>query len=136
MFALGNDFNLYNQAATGTVRVSLAKANGVTFVAIGATSGNCTVTEANAASGGTTQTLAKITAYWTQASGVWTKVTQAAAATFPLTAAGITVAELETTMLSDGYSYVYCNHATGTVMHIIRGLHVKRQPTSLVDLRA
>lgn len=136
MFSLGKDFNLFHQAGAGTTRVSLKNANGVTFVALTATSGNVTVTEQNAASGGTSQNLARITTYWTQTNGVWTKFTQAAAATFPLTAAGITVAELETTMLSDGFSYVSASHATGTVLHIVRGLQVQRAPNLLADLRA
>jgi hypothetical protein len=136
VFALGKDFNLFNQAGAGTTRVSLKNASGVTFVAIGATSSNCTVTEQNAASGGISQNLARVTTYWTQTNGVWTKFTQAAAATFPLTAAGITVAEIETTWLSDGFSYVSCSHGTGTVLHIVRGLQVQRAPNMLADLRA
>lgn len=139
MFALGRDFNLFSQATSGTTRVNLKNANGVTFVATGAaTSGNVTVTEANAASGGTSQNLARITAYWTLTNGVWTKFTQAAAATFPMTAAGISVAEIETAMLSDGFSYVSASHGTANtqVLHVIRGLTVQRAPTSLADLRA
>lgn len=139
MFALGKDFNLLNQLASGTVRVNLRAANGVTLICTGAaTSGNVTVNECNAASGGTSQALARITAYWTQTNGVWTKVTQAAAATFPMTAAGISVAEVETSMLSDGFSYITASHATANtqVLHVVRGLEVQRNPTFLADIRA
>lgn len=136
MFALGRLFNVLNQAAAGTVRVNLRSATGVTFIATGATTGSVTVQEANAATGGTAQNLARITAYWTQTNGVWTRVTQAAAATFPLTAAGITVAEIDTAMLSDGFSYVTANHSAGTVLHVLHDLEVQRNPTFLADIRA
>ena len=136
MFALGRMFNVLNQAAAGTVRVNLRSATGVTFIATGATTGSVTVNECNAASGGTSQALARITAYWTQTNGVWTRTTQAAASTFPLTAAGITVAELDTAMLSDGFSYVSASHASGVVLHVIHDLEVQRNPTFLADIRA
>ncbi len=136
MFALGRQYNVLNQAAAGVVRVNLRAATGITFVALTATSGNVTVQECNAASGGTAQNLARITAYWTQTNGIWTRFTQAAAATFPLTAAAISVAEIDTAMLSDGFSYISATHGTGTVLHILHDLEVQRNPTFLADIRA
>lgn len=139
MFALGRLYNVFNQAASGTTRVNLRAATGVTLICTGAaTSGNVTVQECNAATGGTAQNLARITAYWTQTNGVWTRVTQAAAATFPMTAAGISVAEIDTAMLSDGFSYISASHATANtqVLHVLHDLEVQRNPTFLSDIRA
>lgn len=136
MNALGRLFNVLNQAAAGTTRVNLRDAGGITLIATGATSGSVTVQEANAASGGTAQNLPRIDRYWTQTNGVWTRTTQAAAATFPLTAAGITVAEIDGTWLSDGFSYISASHASGTVLHVLRDLDIQRAPSFLADLRA
>lgn len=138
MFALGRLFNLTVSATTTATRVNMKNAVGLTVVASGATTGNVTISESNAASGGTTQALARITAYWTQTAGVWTRTTQAAAATAPLTAAGITVFEVETSFMSDGFSYlsVSCPTANSSMVLLQRDLEVQRNPTFLANLSA
>lgn len=133
---LGDLFNLATSATTGAVRVNLKNATGVTFVLIGATSGNATITEANAASGGTSQNLAQITKYYTQNNGVWTKVTQAAAATVTAATGGLLAVYVPAVALSDGFTYAAISHASGSFVYILHGLQVKRAPENLVDVRA
>lgn len=136
MFALGRMFNVGTSATTANTRFSLANATGVTIVLIGATSGNATIQEANAASGGTAQNLARITRYWTQNNGVWTLVPQAAAATFTAATGGLAVAEIETSWLSDGFSYISASHSSGSFVVLPHDLEFQRNPTLLPDLRA
>lgn len=136
MLALGRHFNLGTSATTAGVRFSLRNATGVGFILTGATSGAATISEANAASGGTSQVLSRITRYWTQNNGVWTQVTQAAAATFTAATGGLAYAWVDTAMLSDGFSYVSASHATGSFVVIPHDLEVQRAPQLLVDARA
>lgn len=137
MFSLGRDFNAYLQAGAGTQRINLKAADGVTFFVFGATSGNVTLTEANAATGGTSQVLPRIDRYWSQTNGVWTRTTQAAGSTFALSSGpALWCFEVETSMLDDGFSYVYANHATAQVLMLPRGLEQQRNPTFLADIRA
>lgn len=133
---LGDLFNLATSATTGVVRANLKNAAGVTFVLIGATSGNMTVTECNAASGGTSQNLAVITKYYTQASGLWTKVTQVAAATAAAATGGLLAVYIPAVALSDGFTYVAASHASGSFVYILHGLHVKREPANLAAVTA
>ena len=133
---LGDLFNLATSATTGKTRVNLQNATGVTFVLIGATSGNATINECNAASGGTEQALAVITKYYTQASGVWTKVTQAAASTVTAATGGLLAVYIPAVALSDGFTYVDATHASGSFVYIIHGLEVKRDPANLKAVTA
>lgn len=128
---LGDLFNLATSATTGKTRVNLQNATGVTFVLIGATSGNATINECNAASGGTEQALAVVTKYYTQASGVWTKVTQAAASTVTAATGGLLAVYIPAVALSDGFTYVDATHASGSFVYILHGLEVKRAPENL-----
>jgi len=134
--ALGDLFNLATSATTAAVRANLENAAGITIVLIGATSGNATITEANAASGGTSQNLAVITKYYTQASGVWTKVTQAAAATVTAATGGLLAVYISAVSLSDGFKYVAASHASGSFVYIVHGLEVKRVPENLKAVTA
>jgi len=134
--ALGDLFNIATSATTAKVRANLKNATGITIVLIGATSGNATIREANAASGGTEQDLATITKYYTQASGVWTKVTQAAAATVTAVTGGLLAVYIPAVALSDGFQYICATHASGSFVYVLHGLQVKRDPVNLVDLRA
>lgn len=135
MFALGRLFNLGLSATTANTRISLTDAGGVTIVAFGATSATVTVNEANAATGGTSQALPRITRYWTQNNGVWTLVNQAAASTFSTGAGGLAVAEIETTWLSDGFTHVSASSATATMLHVVRDMAYQRNPVMLTDVR-
>src|SRR5262249_12729691 len=136
MKALGRLFNLVTSATTTATRVNLKSASGVSIVAIGATSGNVTVTEATAASGGTSQNLPVITTYWTQNNGVWTKVTQAAAATFTCATGGLAVAEIDAQQLDSGFSYVAASHSSASFVIIVHSLEVQRPPANLVAATA
>ncbi len=133
---LGDLFNLATSATTGKTRANLKNATGVTIVLIGATSGNATINECNAASGGTEQTLPLITKYYTQNNGVWTKVTQAAAATVTAATGGLLAVYIPAVALSDGFTYIDASHASGSFVYILHGLQVKRDPANLVDVRA
>lgn len=136
MEGLGRVFNLATSATTAKTRVNLKDATAVTFVLIGATSGNATINECNAASGGTEQALAKVTQYYTQASGVWTKVTQAAASTVTAATGGLLAVTIGAPMLSDGFNYVDITHASGSFVYILHDLHVQRAPANLANVTA
>jgi thiamine phosphate synthase YjbQ (UPF0047 family) len=136
MNALGRMFNLLTSATTANTRVNLKNATGVTIVATGATSGAVTIQEHNAASSGTSQNLAVIVNYWTQNNGVWTKVTQAAGATFTCATGGLAVAEIDTAKLSDGFNYISASHASASMLLVLHDLEVQRNPTFLADIRA
>ena len=133
---LGAELNLATSATTAAQRTSLRDCSGVLIVLIGATSGNATITEANASSGGTSQNLAQITTYFTQVNGVWTRVTQAAAATITAATGGLAAVFIPATMLSDGFEYVAASHASGSFLIIQVGLKVARKPENLRDVRA
>lgn len=131
MEALGRVFNLATSATTSAVRVNLEAATGITFVLIGATSGNATIQEHNAASSGTSQNLAVVTRYYTQASGVWTKVTQAAAATVTAATGGLLAVYIGASQLSDGFKYISISHASGSFVYVLHDLNVQRAPANL-----
>lgn len=133
---LGRAFNLGTSATTTATRFNLKNYAGVTFVLIGATSGNATFQEANAASGGTAQNLSKITRYYTQNNGVWTKVTQAAAATITAATGGLAAVYIDGTQLSDGFTYVTGSHATGSFVVILHDVEVQRAPANLANITA
>ena len=163
MQGLGREFDLgiglipYDtNAGAGTgKRVSLQRAQSIAFVLFkGAGTGTdnpvLTLQEHNAASGGTSQNLAKITTVYKKAGapGVGTEawavaLTQAAAATATLTGeatnSGIYVFELDGTSLSDGFTHVSLDVADtgaagaqlGGVLYVLHGLAVQRKPTNL-----
>ena len=133
---LGRHFNLGYSASGGNVRFNLRNNSGITFICVGATSGNITVQECNAASGGTAQNLAAITTYYTWNNGVWTKVTQAAANTFTAATGGLCAAYIPQGALSDGFSYLTANHGSSPVVAIMDDLDVQRKPENLQDVRS
>lgn len=133
---LGRDFNLFTSATTAAPRFNLRDAAGVTIVLIGATSGNATIQECNAASGGTAQNLATITRYYTQASGVWTQTTQAAAATFTAVTGGLAAVYIPQGALSDGFTYLTASHGTGSFVYILGELDVQRRPQNIRTVTA
>ena len=136
MEQLGRAFNLGTSATTAKVRVNLKNHAGVGIVLIGATSGNATINECNAASGGTEQALACVTRYYTQASGLWTKVTQAAASTVTAVAGGLLYVYIPATSLSDGFTYIDATHASGSFVYILGDPVVMRAPASLAAVTA
>jgi len=139
---LGRTFNATSSVTTTAKRVSLRDCSGVGFLIVGATGATtATITEANAASGGTSQTLAGTFSYWTQAAtgGVWvagsggvngTSITTVAAAGACL------YVYIPQGALSDGFSYLACSHATGTSVYLLGDLDVQRTPTNLRDVTA
>lgn len=133
---LGRLLNAGYSASGGNVRFNLRNCSGITFLCVGATSGNISVQECNAASGGTAQNLAAITTYWTWNAGVWTKVTQAAANTFTATTGGLCAAFIPQGALSDGFSYLTANHGSSPVVAIMSDLDVQRKPENLQDVRS
>lgn len=129
---LGRVFNLCTSATTAKVRVNLKDAAGVGIVLIGATAGAATISEANAASGGTEQVLAVVTRYYTQAAtGLWTKVTQAAGSTVTAAAGGLLYVYISGSQLSDGFQYICASHASGSFVYVMGDLNVDRAPASL-----
>jgi hypothetical protein len=138
---LGMKLNLTTSVTTTNKRVNLRDCSGVLFTVAGASAATAvTIQEANAASGGTIQNLAVITEYWTQAAtgGVWTRVTQAAAATATTVAnAGAVLAVfIPQGALSDGFTYLAASHATGTITYILCEIDVQRKPSNLRDVTA
>jgi len=136
IMTLGRTHNAFTSATTAKVRASLRDCSGVMIYLIGATSGAATIREANAASGGTEQDLAVVTEYFTQASGVWTRVTQAAAATVTAVTGGLLAVWIPQGALSDGYSYICATHASGSFVGILGDLNVARKPANLRNLTA
>jgi hypothetical protein len=136
MEALGRAFNLATSATTSNARVNLKNATGITFVLIGATSGNATIQEHDAANSGTSQNLATITKYYRQASGLWTEVTQAAAATFTAATGGLAACYIGVAELSDGFTYISASHASGSFVYILHDLQVQRDPAALAAVTA
>ena len=137
MQGLGRAFNLATSATVAKVRVNLENASAVTFVLIGATSGDATINECNAASGGTEQALARTLTYFTQASGVWTQRT-GGTLTGVVTAqtGGLLAVHVEATWLSAGFKYVDATHASGSFVYVIHDLAVQRTPANLKAVTA
>ena len=163
MQGLGREFDIAGglvpydtNAGAGTgKRVSLKRAQACAFVlfkgaGVGTDNPVLTLQEHNAASGGTSQNLARITTIYKKAAAslagteAWAvALTQAAAATATLTGEatnqGIYAFEIDGTMLSDGFSWVSLSIADtgaagaqlGTVLYLLHGLAVQRTPVNL-----
>jgi len=134
MKALGRTFNAMTSATTAATPISLQDCETISILAIGATSGNVTVQQLTAASGGTAVNFDGsdsahgdgITEYYRWNNGLWTKITQAAAATFTLGTGGLACCEITAPMLSDGYKYLSASHASASFVILQGGLHVQR----------
>jgi hypothetical protein len=136
--ALGRLFNT-SPAADGKW-INLKAAGGVAFLCYlsGAAGDTYTLQEAKDSSGTGAQNLAVFTEYWTNTgdgSDVWTRRTQAAAATITTAAAATQnamVCEVEATSLSDTYKFVkLTSTGNGTVNALTRDLAAQRTPASL-----
>lgn len=134
MEGLGRLYNVATSATTAKARVRLQESQGCAIILIGATSGDATIFQYTAASGGTETALAVVTRYYRQASGVWTKVTQAAANTITAAAGGLAVVEIDAAQLSDGYGWVGASHASGSFVILTRDLTVQRAPANLRNI--
>lgn len=139
---LGRTFNASGSVTTSAKRVSLRDCSGVGFLLINAGGATTvTITEANAASGGTSQTLAGTFPYWTQAAtgGVWLAGSGGVNGT-SITSVNNTAALLYVWVpqgaLSDGFSYLAASHATGSFVYLLQDLDVRRKPTLLRDVTA
>lgn len=139
---LGRQYNATSSITTGAKRVNLRDCSGVGFLVVGASGATTvTITEATAASGGTSQTLAGTFSYWTQAAtgGVWTAGAGGVNGTSITTiaAAGACLfVWVPQGALSDGFSYLAASHATGTIVYLLGDLDVQRKPTSLPNVTA
>jgi hypothetical protein len=129
---LGDLFNLATSATTALVRANLEQSVGATIVLIGASSGNATLQEANAASGGTIQNIGTgVTVYYTQNNGVWTKTTQGAAATVTAVTGALLAVYFPAVQFSSGFKYIAATHASGSFVYILHELQGKRTPENL-----
>lgn len=140
-------------AGTG-LRVSLRNAGQVTFLyAKGAGTGTdvsvLTLQEHNAATGGTSQNLAKITRVWAKTattllgSEAWVLTTQVAAATYTntgdATKQALYAIQVSEASLSDGFAWVSLSVADtgsagaqlGTIIALLGFLDVKRTPANM-----
>ena len=134
MEGLGRLYQIGTSVTTANTRFRMQEASGVAFVLIGATSGNATFQTHTAASGGTSTNFASITRYYTQASGVWTKVTQAAAATITAVTGGLAVVEIDAASMPDGHKYVSGSHSAGSFVVLLRDLTVQRAPANFANI--
>lgn len=139
---LGRTQNATGSVTTAAKRVSLRDCSGVGFYLINAGAATTiTITEANAASGGTSQTLAGTFSYWTQAAtgGVWIAGVGGVNGT-SITSVNDTAALLYVFIpqgaLSDGFSYLAASHATGSFVYVLGDLNVQRTPTNLRNVTA
>ena len=138
---LGRTYNLTYSPTTTAVRVSLRDCSGVGFYVTGASAATTvTITEANAATGGTSQTLAGTFSYWTQASGTsaWTAGAGGVNGTSITTinsATGTLFVWIPQGALSDGFSFLACSHATGNSTYVLGDLDAERSVAKLTNAR-
>lgn len=138
MQGLGRLFNASTSATTTATPVSLVDATAVTIFGIGATSGAITITELTAPSGGTSQSYdgaaghgAGVTVYYTWAAGVWTRRTQAAAATVTMVTGGLIAIPIDAAQLADGFKYVAASHSAASFILLTHDLEFGRKPANL-----
>ena len=142
MEALGRMFNVGTTATTAKTYFNVTACAAVEIILIGATSGNATVyiAEDNAATGEVAYTGADsahgdgLTYYWTQASGLWTKHTQAVASTFTAATGGLAVCWVPMTGLPAAYTHITASHASGSFLIVPHDLTVQRGPANLAAL--
>ena len=134
---LGDKFNLATSATTAAVRVNMKNASGITIVLIGTTSAQMTLQEANAASGGTIQSVQTgFTEYFTQNNGVWTRVPQGAAATATAVAGGLLAVYFAAVNLSAGFQYIAATVSAGSFVYILHELQLRRFPENMAAVTA
>lgn len=136
---LGRLFNLARNASGGSNRISLRDASGALFIVdTPANASTLTITEANAASGGTSQALAGLTEWYQQTSGVWTRVTSGISSNV-FTVSGtpdLAAIFVPQGALSDGFMFVACSHSAKITNVILSDLDVQRKPANLRNIYA
>jgi hypothetical protein len=135
MEGLGRLFNVVHEASG--VHIPLTNAQGVTFFNFLA-AGTQAVTLKESIDGASEANLAVITKIYKGPGigGTWTKVTQAAAATYDNTtdATNDCIAiYVDASMLSDGFNCVELTSTTGTCVAVIHDLKVQRAPENLAS---
>lgn len=139
---LGQLMNFSGSVTTTGKRVNLRDCSGVLFILVSASAATTvTISEATAASGGTSQTLAGTFPYWTQAAtgGVWTAGVGGVNGTSINSinaAGGLLAVFIPQGALSDGFSYLSASHATGTFVYVLAPLDVQRRPVNLTNVTA
>jgi hypothetical protein len=133
MDGLGRIFNIIHEASG--VHIPLKDAGAVTFVNFLA-AGTQSVTLKESIAGASEQNLAKITRVYKGpgVGGTWTKVTQAAAATYDNSTDATNdciVFTVEAASLTDGYNCVEVTSGTGTCIAIVHDLLDQRAPENL-----
>jgi hypothetical protein len=67
---------------------------------------------------------------------VWTRVTQAAAATVTAATGGLLAVYIDGTQLSDGFTFLAASHATGSFVYVLHDVEVQRAPANLANVSA
>lgn len=128
--------NLATSATTTALRFNMKDCAGLTIVCIGATSADVTITEANANSGGTSQTIPYKPFFYTQNAGVWSARTAATVnGTVTLATGGLAAIFIPPGALSDGFRWIAASHASASFVYIAEGL-VQRKPANLRAVNA
>lgn len=135
MEGLGRLFNVVHEASG--VHIPMANASGVTFFNFLA-AGTQSVTLKESVDGLSEQNLAAIDKLYKAPGigGTWTKVTQAAAATYnhSTDATNDCIAiYVSADSLSDGFNCLEMTSATGTCVAVIHDLAVQRDPANLAS---
>lgn len=140
---LGRTMNFCRNASGGSVRISLRDNCGVGFLVDLPTTGVLTITEQNAATGGTSQALnngaaGSVTFVYSQTNGVWTaQPTWAVANVVTSTgAADLLYVWIPQGGLSDGFNYLSASHSIKATTYIQGDLDAQRKPAILRDVRA
>lgn len=154
IYPLGYKFNLGRNASAGTVRAAFRDCSCYSFVVdTPGSASTWTISEANAATGGTSQPIGTSTAtaapspfYWSQSSGgIWTRTAivvggNYVASTGVLTFAAATpdniVMMVNQGALSDGFNYITVAHSAKATTYIACELNVDRDPRNLRNLYA
>lgn len=135
---LGRVFNIV--AVADGVLVKMRPGTAVTFVGYLATGDTYTVQEAKDSAGTGAQNLAAITRYFNSsgAGGVWSRQTQAAAATVTNDGTAnnkCSAFTIRAEQLSDNYTHLKCTSTgAGVVYAIVHDLLVQRTPQNLPAL--
>jgi len=127
--------NLATSATTAALRFNMKDCAGLTIVAIGASSGAVTITESNANTGGTSQTIPYRPYYYDQASGTWSARQLAGSNGTVTLAQSLTAIFIPPGALSDGFRWIAASHASASFVYIAEGL-VQRKPGNLRAVNA
>ena len=154
IYPLGFKFNIGRNASAGSVRASFRDCSVYSFVVdTPGSASNWTISEANAATGGTSQPIGTSSAttapapfYYSQAStGLWTRTAivvggNYVASTGVLTFAAATpdniVLMINQGALSDGFGYITVAHNAKATTYVACELDVERAPLNLRGLYA